>query len=508
MNNHKILSFNPKSPNFILIISYICLGLIGILRHSMWRDELNAWLVARDSNSLIEMFQAIKYEGHPGLWYLCLFVLKQITYNPISIQLFHFLLAASFTYLFIQFSPFTTKQKILFTLGYFPLYEYLVVSRNYAIGVLCLFAFCTIYKIRTRNYLPLAFLLLLMANSNAYCLFIAIALGVSLIAEYFWRKPLGYSTQASIFNQLTSFGIFLTGIILSFLQLIPPQDSILQGGVQLNIQFSFHHLVASLSRLWSSYILILVPGDTQFYSLCLFAVISICLAVFIFISLIKKPVIACFYLLATSEIIFFTYVKFLGSPRHYGHLYIIFITAIWLASYYSPSNLLLQPLSKLISPSWLKFIHKYRKHLLIVILSAQLIAGVVAYSRDLLVPYSASKETAQFIHRENLNDMFMVGSQDFAMAPLAGYLQRKLYYPESEKMGSFVLFNSQRREVDLATVLNQVNQLLSQEKKDILLILNYQLDRSSTSLSIEPLGYFTNSFIYNENYYLYKIKYE
>ncbi len=503
MNISKRLFSQPKLFPYILLPTYICLGLIGILRHSMWRDELNAWLVARDSSSLVEMFQTIQYEGHPGLWYLCLFGLKQVTYNPFIMQLFHLLLAIAFVTLFLRFSPFTIRQKFLFTLGYFPLYEYLVISRNYAIGVLCIFAFCTVYETRKKNYLPLACLLLLMANSNAYCLFIAIALGVSLIAEYLWQRKITYYTRATTINKLTSLSIFLSGIIISFLQLIPPPDSSLQGGVQLNFQFNFHHLVASLSRLWSSYILILVPGDSQFYSLSLFALISIFLATFIFISLSNKPVVALFYLLATSEIIFFTYVKFLGSPRHYGHLYIILITALWLASYYPSSNFL----SRNIFLSGLKFTNKYKKTLLLIILLSQLIAGLVAYSRDLFVPYSASKATANFIRQDNLAEMFIVGSQDFAMSPLAGYLERKIYYPESQKMGSFVLFNNQRQEVDIVTVLNQVEKLLTEKKTDILLILNYPLEESTTNLSTQPLGVFKNSLIYNENYYLYKIEY-
>ncbi len=505
MNISKTLNFSPKSLPLLLIPTYICLGLIGIIRHSMWRDELNAWLVARDSNSLVEMFQNIRYEGHPGLWYFCLFILKQVTYNPLIMQLFHLLLATAAITLFLKFSPFTPRQKFLFTLGYFPLYEYLVINRNYAIGILCIFAFCTVYQTRTKSYLPLAFLLLLMANCNAYCLFIAIALGVSLIAEYLWQRKISYYTRATTINKLTSLGIFLTGVIVSFLQLLPPTDSNLQGGMQLNFQFNLHHLAASISRLWSSYILILVPGDSQFYSLSLFALISIFIATFIFISLINKPVVALFYLIATAEIIFFTYVKFLGSPRHYGHLYIIFIAALWLASYYPASNSLIP---KIFFPSLVKFTKKYKKYLLITILFSQLIAGLVAYSRDLFVPYSASRETANFIQKENLAEMFIVGSQDFAMSPLAGYLQRKIYYPESQEMGSFVLFNSQRQEVDLATVLNQVDRLLTEKQTDILLILNYPLEESVTNnLSLQPLTAFTNSLIYNENYYLYIVEY-
>ncbi len=108
----KLVSKQPNSFTNLLILIFFSLGLIGILNHAMWRDELNVWLIARDSDSIGELFRNIKYEGHPGLWYLCLYVLNQFTHNPVSMQIFHLLLATGFVYIFVRFSQFTTLQKI------------------------------------------------------------------------------------------------------------------------------------------------------------------------------------------------------------------------------------------------------------------------------------------------------------------------------------------------------------------------------------------------------------
>ena len=72
-----------------IIIAFIFFGLVGILHHEIWRDEFQAWLLARDSASLIELFQNMRYEGHPGLWHLCLYGLTRITHNPLIMQIFH-----------------------------------------------------------------------------------------------------------------------------------------------------------------------------------------------------------------------------------------------------------------------------------------------------------------------------------------------------------------------------------------------------------------------------------
>ncbi|MEP0779822.1 hypothetical protein NDI39_19630 [Microcoleus sp. ZQ-A2] len=477
----------------------------------MWRDELNPWLIARDSNSLVELFQNIKYEGHPGLWYICLYLLNQFTHNPIAMQIIHLILATSFIYIFLRFSPFTRWQKVLFSFGYLPFYEYLLISRNYIIGILLISAFCALYNTRKKSYLILSLLLFLLANANAYCLFISLALGLALIVEYNLREQLAESLSASRTNIILSLAIFFLGIAVSLAQLIPPADSTLQGGLAgWTLHFDMRHLAKALIRIWNSYIVILVPGDSNI-EVFLFAVLALGLFFFVSTVLIRKPIALFIYTVGTLEILLFTYVKFLGSARHYGHLYILLIVSLWIASYYPKSYLLLQPLtnrSRMIQPIstvWLKFTQKYQTIFMMIILSAQLAGGIVAFSRDLVVPYSATRATARYIQSQHLENKFMVGSRDATISPLCGYLNRQIYYPERQGLGSFVLFNSQRQEVDAATVLAQVSQLLQQKPEPILLILNNELNTARADLSVSPLSKFTKSLIFNEKYYLYEV---
>jgi hypothetical protein len=152
----------------------------------------------------------------------------------------------------------------------------------------------------------------------------------------------------------------------------------------------------------------------------------------------------------------------------------------------------------------MKFVKKHRTTFIMVILSTQLIGGVFAFSRDLLIPYSASREAANFIKSQQLDQMFIVGSRDANVSPLCGYLNRKFYYPEKKGIGSFVLFNKQRSDVDHVAVLEQVSELIK-SKKHILLILNSELTTSNSDLNVSFLAKFTKSFISNERYYLYQV---
>lgn len=506
------ISLNNQKFILGLILIYCCLGLFGILNHAMWRDELNVWLLVRDSGSLSELFHNLKYEGHPGLWYICLAWLNQFTDNPVIMQIFHLLLATGYIALFVKYSPFTKLQKILFTFGYLTIYEYLLISRNYAIGILLVFAFCALFEQRQKSYLFLAIILLLMANANAYCLFIATALGITLILEYSLGRRVGYTSTASILNLISSLTIFFLGIASSIAQMIPPVDSTLQGGLSLwRLQFDPRHLATALTRIWSSYLPIIVPADSKYLDVVVFAIFSLVLLLFVSTSLLQKPVAWFFYSFGTLEILLFTYAKFLGSARHFGHLYIVLIAAFWIASYYPKSNLLTKPLNNLpnsvqqVTIQWFSLVAKYKKALILLILAAQVATGIVAFSRDLFVPYSASRETARFIQAQQLDKMFIVGSQDARVSPIAGYLQRKIYYPETKALGSFVLFNNQRTEVNPTMVLEQVSQLIQEKQTDILLILNYELHSSRPDLSISPVAQFTKSFIHDEKYYLYTV---
>lgn len=492
----------------LLFTIFSFLGFIGILNHAMWRDELNGWLLARDSYNFSELFANVRYEGHPLLWYLFLDFLNLFTHNAIAMQILHWLIASSVVFLWIKYSPFTNLQKGLFIFGYLPFYEYLVISRNYAIGLLCVFLFCILFETRKNSYLLLAIILAFMANTNAYCLLMAIALNFTLIVEYIFREKSHHKLRASQSNIIFGSIIFLIGVSIAIVTLLPPLDSNLQGGAtQWMLQFDFFHLCKALTRIWNSYVLILVPAESRFLDVFIFAFISVTILAFVATFLIKKPFALLFYLLGNFEILAFTYIKFLGSARHYGHLYIILIVSSWLASYYPTSNWLINSgKMKRAIAAWINFCDRKKTIFITLILYAQLAAGIVSFSRDLIIPYSASRATANYIKSHQLEQMFVVGSEDFAISPISAYLHRKIYYPESKKLGSFVLFNSQRNPINADGILEQVSKIAKETKQDILLILNHEIEASKDDLKISLVKEFTHAFIHNEKYYLYKVR--
>ncbi|MEA1928653.1 MAG: hypothetical protein U9N73_10640, partial [Candidatus Auribacterota bacterium] len=206
----------------ILAALFFSLCLFAILHHEMWRDELHSWLIARDSDSLTELFFNKRHEGHPDLWYICLYSISRFTDNPIAMQIFHLLLATASVYLFIKFSPFTRLEKFLFIFGYYPFFEYAVLSRNYAGGILCVIAFCVFFRRRDKKNIILALLLFLMMQTSFHGMIIAVLLGFLLIFLRLFRPPEERDRGSYRRQTIISAVILLGGLALSLHTMVPP----------------------------------------------------------------------------------------------------------------------------------------------------------------------------------------------------------------------------------------------------------------------------------------------
>ncbi|MEH2312584.1 MAG: hypothetical protein V7K35_14535 [Nostoc sp.] len=509
MLNEKLIKYTSKfsfhSPWFIIII-FATFGLIGILNHSMWRDELNPWLIVRDSKSLGDLVANIHYEGHPVLWYFSLALLRKIVDNPIIMQIFHLAITVVSVTVFCLYSPFNYQQKFLFSFGFFPFYEYLLISRNYAFSMLFIFAFCTGFSSRKITYAYLAILLGLLANSSAYGLLVSFSLLLTLLAEFSFDSEhrQQYFSQSQKYDLFLSILIIIFSFILSLYIITPPIDSYLYGGLNNGwvIQLDIRHLLKSIGRIFGSYLLI-IPQHKRWLDLIVCTIIALFIVILTLIKLSKKPIALFFYIIGNCVIFAFTYFRFIGMPRHFGHFYLILIAALWLGSYYQDSRVLLNKL--FIRPNSITFVQKWHNIAFMLILYVQFLGGIYSFSRDLVVPFSASREISQYLQKAGLDNEFIVASRDANMAPLSGYLNRKFYYPEIQKMGSFTLFKKGRQDVEEAEILSQINSLLKNQddQKKILLILNKKLNVNRNDLKIVPIKDFKRGWVDSERYYLY-----
>lgn len=129
--------------------------------HEPWFDEAQAWLLARDS-SLPELFSRMSYEGTPPLWHLLLFPLAKLGAPYASMQVVAATSAGIAAYLVMRHAPWPLPIRLLLPFGYFGLYQYAVVARNYSLLMPLVFAAAILYGHRRDRPGPLVTVLILL----------------------------------------------------------------------------------------------------------------------------------------------------------------------------------------------------------------------------------------------------------------------------------------------------------------------------------------------------------
>ena len=152
-------------------------------------------------------------------------------------------------------------------MGYFLLYEYTIISRSYGFSLILLFAFCTLFASRYRNYLSLAVILALLTNLNAYSLIISFALASTLVLDGILNLGNNnfYSKRWSI--AATSI-VYVISLTVSVLQISPPLNSEYKGDLLSiatetnsirseylsNFCFYLRRRITSTASVWRGYI--------------------------------------------------------------------------------------------------------------------------------------------------------------------------------------------------------------------------------------------------------------
>jgi hypothetical protein len=484
----------------LLVPTFFALGLLLLLHHAMWQDEWQAWLIARDSGSLAQLLHHLRYEGHPALWYLPLYGLSRLTAQPLAMQLLHLTLATATVFVFLRFSPFTRLQKMLFIFGYFPFFEYAVISRNYAAGVLLIFTYCAVFPLTfRRKYLVLAGLLFLLCQTSIYGLMLALALGAAQI--WAWLTDDRTNLSAAKYELVAFTALLLAGAALAVLQLLPPPDS----GFAVDWRFyaDWPAAVRTLNTIWGSYVP-LPALQVHFWNTNLVSqsylklALSLLLLTISWLLLRRRPAALALYGLGTLALLSFTYAKYPGSLRHHGHLFLLLVAALWLADYYP---------GRPEKPGLIgKTAAGCRRHqgFITVMLSAQLLAGLTAAGWGLCYPFSAGRETARFIQDQGLSGMPLAGDQDDAASVISGYLGRPIYYLCANRWGSYVIWDNQRKDLELPEAQRRARELAGRCHQDVLLILNRKIEAPEPE--IIPLRQFQRSTVPAESFYLYRVR--
>lgn len=512
----------------ILSLIFLSLAFFGILHHEMWRDEIHTWLVGQESKSLWNLFYQMRYDGHPSVWYICVYGLTRITENAIAMQIFHVMIATGSVYLFSLYSRFSRFQIILFTFGYFSLFEYALVSRSYALGILLTFWCCKLITDRHRNYLAISITLAVMANVSFYTLVLAFSILLGLSIELVMlpglqtENPQNDRFNSSILKHRNSpkrtliyLAIAILGITIALaqMQFLAPAD-------RANVEGWFFHfdanrLFSSLSILYKSFLPIpalkVTFWNQYIVGIWVQAPLFLPLLCFSVLCLICTPIPLLIYISGLGTIILFNYTKYFGAARHYGHVWILFIACLWIAKYYKKTyswNFLNPQISRSFNSFNCKLsgFEKRKEALITSLLIFHLISGLYAWGIDVAHPFSTAQEASSLIKTKYAReDFFLSGFPDWSAASFPAYLDQDIYYPNRDGFGTFVLWNNQRQSITTEEAVSRVKEEVSRRNQDSIFILNTSLTIQESS-DVSLIATFKGSIVGDEDSYLYWIK--
>jgi len=343
--------------------------------HELWSDEIHGWNIAKGSDHFPDLIANSRYEGHPPGWFALLWVLSKVTHRVIALKALQWVIACLVVFVVLFYTPFPLFIKMLIPFGYYFCYEYAVLSRNYAIGVLLTFCVCLVIR-RDKRVLYYG-LLFLLSNIHLLTLLIAASLhGYFLLFNIEQKKR----TRTVLLHALAGALVFLPSVYFIF----PPADS------QLNTHFwmsrwDFRHFAAlgevplqafiPIPAWWDPH-----PWNTEF-------LLEAAKGPYYFLRWINPLLagsllaLACWTLRRNGKsLVFFaanlllsflvTATVFpLTSARHAGYLFISFIVAVWLHTYEAPLT-------------------EKGGRFFMILLVLQLTAGVFFVVQDIRLPFS------------------------------------------------------------------------------------------------------------------------
>ena len=407
----RLLIDSKKINLFFWIIISIGLIVYKLSFHELWKDEWQAWLVARDL-SLSSMLAFLNYEGHPSLWYL---YLKAWTILPIQehilLQMSHgVLVVVALYYLFVRIGL-PTLWKVLISFSYFIVFEYGVINRGYILVILLSIIALDLIVRNNKSWI-LGLTLLLLCQTEAYGVIITAAIIVYLFLNSEGNKLI-------LFRKTILWS--LTGFLLFVFTVFPRgnEDDFTRAYNQQS--FSIKVIHESIQGHLANVFTIGLIDDTASNGVSsLGFMISILLLYIIVWIFVRDRRILLSMIFGLLAFIIFGMLIFSGGVRQWGMVYLLFILMLIL-SHHKKSK-------------W-----SFSRYVLVITLMiAPMVHGIKALITDIQIPFSNAQEVGQFIEENVPYNVPVVVINKFETAPVGAYADRSLYeLPSGEEFTYF-----------------------------------------------------------------------
>ncbi|WP_044561991.1 hypothetical protein [Azospirillum sp. B4] len=409
---------------------FMALVAAGLWHHPLWFDELQNWRIILDSPTLPALYGNLRHEGHPSLWYLLLWPLQWISVKPAMIKLAHWLVVSAAIGVIGYLSPLAKRDRVLIMASYFMLYQWALISRNYAVGMLLAFVYAWLECAHPQRRLLIYLTLGLLANCSAFALLLSGVLAGTRALRA-WHAT---SLITALRREAAGLALY-TAFIAGFLWTVRPPDDLafagfgdyrpishgLDGAFAVFRRLTFdrtykfndeYFLGKGITSQWGRW----VDGFLAVLAATLFSLAP-------FVVLMRDRAMLALYSLNFLAAFLFCFAVFQEPEyRHVGVLWLGFVVCFWLYRHRGGAPTLLATLYCGVWALW----------------------GAYSYLGEFRRPFSNSEQMAHWIQDHGLSDAYWISYRDEAGVVLSTVLGISTYSPTCQCTLTHVTWNRRR----------------------------------------------------------------
>ena len=144
-----IRTYLADKKNLMLFVVFIVICAFNfhlVINHECWRDEAQAWLIARDCTLTADsLFTVTAYEGHPALWFLILMPFAKLGAPYYSLKFISLLFVSLALAVFLFATKLPAWFKILFSFTPIFIGFYAVPARTYSFCAVLIMLIAVLY---------------------------------------------------------------------------------------------------------------------------------------------------------------------------------------------------------------------------------------------------------------------------------------------------------------------------------------------------------------------------
>lgn len=496
--------------NLVVMLCYSIITFIILLFHESWRDEAQAWLIARDLN-IIDIFVQMKYEGHPVIWYLILVPFAKLGLPYIFVKIVSWLICNIAVWLILKKAPFNLILKILFIFSMPMIYLYPSISRSYCLIPLAI-TLVAIY-FGQRHEKPIQYILSILFLANTHVIMYGM---VGILLLLFYIEELIQNRKTNSKEQKKKVYISLIVIIVGLILTLIPILISMTTNTDVSLTSNTSIFENTKSKMENAYGKIMTGcfGENELILKIVAIALIILLCYEIRYHFKNALVIIC---TEGLQFLIYTYV-YMGSEQRVSTLILLMMFIFWIQNDKKEKTVNINKNEKELVNNQKYLKRQKRKeqltnvaeYILVFVLIINIVNGIDAVNKEIKTNYSSAYETSKWI-KDNLEDdsIFICTSMPLSSA-IIPYIGKDVFWsPQTLDYFSFTTWDEDYRTgYSLRDLQKRVKDNFEIDQ-NLYLIYTYDFNEETMS-SLEEQGYITKMYESNiaekEEYAIYKIE--